>query len=446
MNCKKVDELFDKLWPITRSITGPGITESLTILQDYIPIDIVEVPTNTKVFDWVVPPEWQLNHASLYTEDGEKVISTEDNNLHVLNFSEPFSGTLDFEDLEKHLYTDENSPCAVPYVTSYYVRRWGLCISAEQKATLDRNKKFRVEIDTKIFDGALRYGDFTLKGQSDETVLLSTDLCHPSLANNELSGPLSMVLLYDKLSKLENRYYSYRFIIIPETIGSITFLANSKADELDKICAGLCLTCLGGPFETLSFLHSRRHWIGEATKIDQLAESFSKSDPTAYSERVFTPSDGSDERQYCSPGINLPVLQVARTPPMRYDEYHTSLDTKEFMQISAVANSAERLALFLHVFELNAQRLLPVIEGGEPMLGKRGLYPSVNSPQTRCVSSDSIIDNRDQLNLLLNMISLIDGTRSVTEIVEFLSVSYGAVIPILDELIKKRLIRVLPSS
>lgn len=441
MDYQEIDALFDRLWPITRSITGPGITSSLEILQNHIPIKINEVATGTKVFDWTVPPEWHLNSATLYTEEGEKVLSTDDSNIHVLNFSEPFSGIVDYETLEKHLYVDETLPDAIPYVTSYYVRRWGLCLSKKQKEALDKTKKYKVDIDTKIFDGALRYGDYTLKGKSKETVLLSTDLCHPSLANNELSGPLALVWLYDYLSNLKDRHYTYRFLIIPETIGSITFLANSSSKELERIVAGLCLACLGGHFQTVSFKHSRRHWVGQPTKIDDLVESFCKHDGSGYSERQFTPTDGSDERQYCSPGINLPVVQAARTVPGEYPEYHTSLDNKDYMNIDTVINSSERLALFLRAFELNASTLSSVVEGGEPMLGKRDLYPTVNSSQTRSVSSDAVFDSREQLNLLLNVISLIDGTRSVTDIVEFLGAPYDAVIPTIDALIEKGLIQ-----
>lgn len=436
MNYTEIDHLFDELWPICRSITGPGITESLKIIQRYVPIDIVEVPTGTKVFDWVVPPEWKLNQATLHTEDDELIVSTDESNIHVLNFSQPFNGDVTYDELEQHLYSDEKLPEAIPYVTSYYARRWGFCISEKQKLRLPRDKKYKVNIDTEIYDGALRYGDCTLKGESDQTILISTYLCHPSLANNELSGPLVWTSLYQKLSRQKNRYFTYRFIIIPETIGSITFLSNTPESELQNIYAGIVLTCLGGPAQTISFKHSRRHWVGEDSDIDSFLESLCSRDHQIFSARDFTPTGGSDERQFCSPGVNLPVIQAARTVYGDYDQYHTSLDDKDFMRISSVMGSIEKVYFFLRAFEINRSHLVSEISGGEPMLGKREMYPTVNSSQTRKMS-----DSRERLDLLLNIISLVDGKHTMKEIVEFLHTSYENVVPILEDLIEKRLIK-----
>lgn len=421
MKYKEIDNLFEKLWPICRSITGPGIKESLKIIQDFIPIDILEVPTGTKVFDWVVPPEWKLNKATLHTEDGELILSTEESNLHVLNFSQPFKADVSYEELEQHLYSDKNLPEAIPYVTSYYVRRWGLCISDRQKLSLRRDKKYKVNIDTEIYDGALRYGDCTLKGESDKTILISTYLCHPSLANNELSGPLAFVSLYQKLSKLKRRHFTYRFLIIPETIGSITFLARTPENELQKIYAGIVLTCLGGPSKKISFKHSRRHWLGEESDIDIFLESLCSHDNKAFNNRAFSPHGGSDERQFCSPGINLPVIQAARTVYSDYDQYHSSLDNKEFMDINSVMDSIQKIYFFLRAFEINTSNLIPEISGGEPMLGKRGLKPNINSHQTWDLSSDITEHSREKLNLMLNIISLVDSKHRLQEIVEFLN-------------------------
>ncbi|WP_198674489.1 DUF4910 domain-containing protein [Idiomarina tyrosinivorans] len=442
MDYQELDDLFNELWPIPRSITGPGITQSLKILQRHIPFEIKAVASGTKVFDWVVPPEWQLNSATLYTADGEKILSTEDSNIHILNFSEPYSATISYEELEPHLYTNKTFPETVPYVTSYYQRRWGFCLSEAQKARLDKTKKYRVEIDTKIYPGNLRYGDLTLKGKSEKTVLLTSYLCHPSLANNELSGPLALVALYKELSKQKNRYYTYRFLVVPETIGSITFLANTEKSELDKICAGIVLTCLGGPAKKVTFKHSRRHWVGEPSEIDELVESLCMHDSECFEQRPFEPTSGSDERQFCSPTINLPVIQAARTPYGQYDEYHSSLDNKSFMRISAVLDSISKLCMFIRVFELNRANLLPMLAGGEPMLGKRGLYPTINSAQTKRMSSDKIVDGREQLNILLNVISLIDGKRTVKEIVEFLEISYDDILSTLEPLLEQNLVRV----
>jgi aminopeptidase-like protein len=244
---QQLEDLFDQLWPIARSISGPGIKESLEIIKKVIPLEIKEVKTGEVVFDWTIPPEWKLNSASLYTDDGEKILSTADTNIHVLNFSEPFSGYVDFDELDKHLFSDPSFPEVVPYVTSYYVRRWGLCLSDRKRQALKKNIKYRVEIDTEIYDGYLRYGEAVLKGKSEKTVLLSSYLCHPSLANNELSGPLSLVGLYKKIAAKKERFYTYRFLFIPETIGSITFLAKTPKEELEKIESGIVLTCCLSP-------------------------------------------------------------------------------------------------------------------------------------------------------------------------------------------------------
>jgi len=440
MNYQKLDELFDRLWPICRSITGPGITQSLEIMQDYIPVTIQEVPTGTEVFDWIVPQEWALDRATLKTEDGDVILDTDISNIHLLNFSEPFSGVITYQELEKHLYSDPTFPEAVPYVTSYYVPRWGLCISDKQKRSLRTDINYVVDIKTRKFDGYLRYGEYFLKGETSETILLTTYLCHPSLANNELSGPLALAAIYDKLKNQKNRKFSYRFIIIPETIGSISFLAQSSSKDLSDVVAGIVLTCLGGPSNKVSFKHSRRHWIGQDSLIDAVIEKVCDKDKPLYESRKFSPTGGSDERQFCSPAINLPFVQAARTIYGQYDEYHTSLDNKEFMRISSVLDSVDKIHLFLKIYELESCLLRSSVKGGEPMLGKRGLYPSVNSSLTRKMSEDGKFDGREQLNLMLNVVSLIDGKHRLSNISEKLDVPLSKLVYIIEELIDKGVI------
>jgi len=437
MNYQQIDDLFDRLWPICRSITGPGISQSLEIMQDYIPITIKEVPTGTEVFDWIVPQEWELERATLRTEDGEVILDTDISNIHVLNFSEPFSGVVTYQELEEHLYSDPSFPEAVPYVTSYYVPRWGLCISDKQRKSLRTDINYVVDIKTKKFDGFLRYGEYFLRGETTETILLTTYLCHPSLANNELSGPLALAAIYDKLKNQKNRKFSYRFVIIPETIGSISFLAQSLPKALSDIVAGIVLTCLGGPSDKVSFKHSRKHWIGEDSLIDSVIEKVCDKDGSFYESRKFSPTGGSDERQFCSPAINLPVVQAARTVYGQYDEYHTNLDDKDFMRISSVVDSVEKIYLFLKIFELESSCLRSTVKGGEPMLGKRGLYPTVNSSLTRKMSDDGKFDGRDQLNLMLNVISLIDSKHRLSDIANKLDEPLSRVVHIIEELIEK---------
>ncbi len=440
MNYQQMDSLFDRLWPICRSITGPGISQSLEIMKDYIPITIKEVPTGTKVFDWIVPQEWALERATLKTESGDVILDTHISNIHVLNFSEPFSGVVTYQELEEHLYSDPSFPEAVPYSTSYYVPRWGLCISDKQRRSLRTDINYIVDIKTKKFDGCLRYGEYFLKGDTSETILLTTYLCHPSLANNELSGPLALAAIYNKLKNQKNRKFSYRFVIIPETVGSISFLSQSLPKDLSDIVAGIVLTCLGGPSEKVSFKHSRKHWIGQDSLIDSVIEKICDKDEALYERREFSPTSGSDERQFCSPAINLPVVQAARTVYGQYDEYHTNLDDKEFMKISSVIDSVEKIHIFLKIFELESSHLRSTIKGGEPMLGKRGLYPTVNSSLTRKMSDDGKFDGREQLNLMLNVISLIDGKHRLSDIAIKLDVPLSKVVYIIEELVEKEII------
>lgn len=445
MQYKSISELntiFDELWPICRSITGPGIKKSLDIISKYVPLEIKSVKSGTKVFDWTIPEEWELVNAKLEDEDGNVVINTDENNLHILNFSERHQGEYSFEELEPFLYTDSNMTSAIPYVTSYYKRRWGFCLSEDQKNNLDRTKKYKVNIDTNIYSGQLQYGEAFLAGKSNETVLISSYLCHPSMANNELSGPLALIGLYNKIKQDGDRYYNYKFLLIPETIGSLAFLHNSLPGDLKKITAGIVLTCLGGPTEKLSIKKTRRAWLGENQKIDYIADLLQEFDFERFETREFSPTGGSDERQFCSPGINLPVVQIARTLYGEYPEYHTSLDTKEFMSIEKVAHSIELIGCFLDILEHASGKAISKIEIGEPMLSKYGLYPSINDPTSRERSGDNNYDERNFLNNMLKVLSLIDGERDILEMSEFLRLSPIDICVIIQHLIKNEIVEI----
>lgn len=440
-----IDALFDRLFPICRSITGEGIRQSLQILQQVLPLEIKSVPTGTQVFDWHVPPEWRLHRATLTGPDGTVLLDTSWNNLHVLNFSIPFQGELTLEELQPHLYSIPRLPDAIPYVTSYYQRRWGLCLTERQRQSLMPGK-YQVHIDTEIRDGVLNYATCTLAGDSQETILITSYLCHPSLANNELSGPLALVKLYEKLAALPNRRYSYQFLIIPETIGSITFLATEGRDLAPLIKGGVVLTCLGGPKEEVSFKVSRQDWIGQASPLDRFVRQLARLDPKHFAVREFTPTNGSDERQFCSPQINWPVIQAARTLYGYYDGYHNSLDDKAFMSVASVERSAESLLQMLRLFEICDLHPCGVLAGGEPQLGKRGLYPTTNGPMTNKFSNDDAKDGRFVLNLLLNFLSLADGRSNVSAIADKLAVSLTDLLPVIDQLKHNGLIKMSPGA
>lgn len=429
-----LEELFETLFPICRSIAGPGIRASLECLARHMPLSIEGVSSGSKVLDWTVPDEWELKRARLFAPNGETVLDTNNCNLHVLNFSEKFSGEMPLDALQAHLYSSPIAPDAVPYVTSYYAPRWGMCLSERQRNQLPPGQ-YKVEIDTVVKPGELNYGVCELPGDTDELVLLTSYLCHPSMANNELSGPLALLRLWQILSARPNRRYTYRFLLIPETIGSIVYLSR-HGDELQRrLYAGMVLTCLGGPSPTVSFKLSRRDWTDHPSSIDTLAKHLARREPSRFAVRAFTPTGGSDERQFCSPGFNLPVIQAARTIYGAYDSYHTSADDLEFMTITAVEKSARAIGAMLGALEIANVPLRSTLPYGEPQLGRRGLYPSLNGPMTNQFSNDTSMDARKALNHLLCLLSLADGSRTLMEIAEKLEASVLEIEPIARHLL-----------
>lgn len=435
-----LDILFDELFPICRSITGPGIRSSYDILSRHLPLEITEVPSGTKVFDWSVPPEWSLKRATLTDPEGSVILDTDVSNLHVLNFSIPFEGEVELDALQAHLHSIPEMSDAVPYVTSYYQPRWGLCLSHRQRLSLQPGV-YKVSIDTEIRDGSLAYAQCELPGETDEVVLITSYLCHPSLANNELSGPLGLVRIFELLKAMPARRYTYRFLLIPETIGSIAFLATEGQDLARRIVGGMVLTCLGGPSSTVSFKLSRQDWTGAPSRMDCLAREVAALDGESYDMRPFTPTGGSDERQFCSPGVNWPVLQAARTIYGEYSEYHTSLDNKALMTIEAVERSAMAVFQFLQLHEVCDLFPSSVIEGGEPQLGKRNLYPTMNGPMSNAMSNDSMKDGRYLLDLLLNLLSLADGQQTIVDIARKIDCPLMDLLPILQTLVEEKLVR-----
>jgi len=399
-----LDTLFDELWPITRSITGPGFRESLEILQQDIPLEIESVPSGMEVFDWKVPPEWRIHEAKLTGPDGEVYANLDETNLAVVNYSEPVDQRLTLNELDSHLYTLSDHPEATPYVTSYYERNWGFCLPHNVYESLPEGE-YHAYIDSELDQGGrLNYGHTVLEGESNREVLLSTYLCHPSLANNELSGPLVMASLYNRIAAWDNRKFTYRFVVIPETIGSLTYLSEYGDHLQENLVAGLVLTCLGGPEETLSYKTTRR----EDALIDEVVRHIDKYMDQNLRFRRFDTS-GSDERQYCSPGFNLPVGQFARTPYGEYDGYHNSLDTKEFMGIKSLVKSAEEIEEVLQIIEYS-DYYLNQSPYGEPMMSQRDLYPTINDPNK--------YDGRDLIRTMMRVLNYSDGTHSTIEIAE----------------------------
>jgi len=341
----RLNTRFDELWPILRSITGPGFRKSLDILTKDIPLATESVPSGTNIFDWKVPYEWRIREARLTGPDGEVYADLDETNLAVVNYSEPVDEMKSLEDLKPHLYTNPDVPDATPYVTSYYERNWGFCLPHERYETLP-DGDFHVYIDSNFQPGELTFGHAKLEGSSKREILLSTYLCHPMLANNELSGPLVLTTLYNLLSNWDHRKFTYRFVVVPETIGALAYLSRYGQSLQDNLVGGFVLTCLGGPKSSLSYKQTRR---GD-TLIDEVVQHVSNYPDEEFRLRQYD-QRGSDERQYCAPGFNLPVGQFARTVYGEYPEYHNSNDDKEFMQIDQLIKSAKCIERVLHNIE-----------------------------------------------------------------------------------------------
>jgi aminopeptidase-like protein len=365
---KLLEKYFDLLWPICRSITGDGLRQSFKILQEVIPFELTEVPTGTAVLDWKIPREWNIKAAYIITPEGKKIADFSKNNLHLMNYSMPLNKSMSWEELQPFLHSLPHKPDAIPYLTTYYKETWGFCITHNEYLQLPQKGLYQVVIDSSLEDGALTYGQYLLKGSSKEEILFSSYLCHPSMANNELSGPLGLAILYQELSKIENRYYSYRFVLAPETIGIIAFLAQHGEALKANIKAGYVLTCCGDAGKITYQLSKRNNTIA-----DDMMQHFLKTKYTQSTVRDFRVG-GSDERQYCSPGFNFPVGTIMRTPYKIYPEYHTSMDNKSIMDFSALKEVVNLLVDVCKGIEMN-MTIEPGHLYGEPMLGKRNLYP-----------------------------------------------------------------------
>ena len=357
-------EDISRLYPLCRSITGEGLRESIRFLQKHIPLALHEVSSGTQVFDWTVPKEWNIRDAYIKNAKGERVVDFHKCSLHVLNYSTPIKQKMSIAELRPHLFSLPEMPDWIPYRTSYYKETWGFCLSQNQLNGL-ADEEYEICIDSTLQPGNLTYGEFRIQGATDDEILISTHSCHPSLCNDNLSGMVIAAKLAEYLVQVSLRY-SYRFLWIPGTIGSITWLALNES-LLPRIKHGLVLSCLGdrGGF---TYKRSRR---GNA-EIDRVVEQVLRSSGAAFDIENFIPY-GYDERQYCSPGINLPMGCFMRTPNGKYPQYHTSADDLGFVTAGALAESLRMLIRCIQVLEGN-HRYLNLNPKCEPQLGRRGLY------------------------------------------------------------------------
>lgn len=415
-------DLITAAYPICRSITGDGVRRTLRMIQERIPLEIREVPTGTQVFDWTVPKEWNIRGAWIKDPSGEKIVDFQDCNLHVLNYSVPVHEKLPLAELKKHLFTLPDKPDLIPYRTSYYKEAWGFCLRHRTLESLPEGE-YEVLIDSTLADGSLTYGECLLPGDSEREVLLSTHVCHPSLCNDNLSGIAVMTELARELQARPRRRYSYRFLFIPGTIGSITWLALNEV----KIDHGLVAANLGDPGR----FHYKKSRRGNA-EIDRAVLAVLKASGEPFGVEEFVPF-GYDERQYCSPGFNLAVGSLTRTPYGRYPEYHTSADNLDFVKPEALEGSLRTYLAVMGVLEGN-RRYRNLNPNCEPQLDRRGLYRTLGGDES----------GRARELALLWVLNLSDGEHSLLDVTERSGMSFAVIREAADALLEVGLLEEAP--
>jgi aminopeptidase-like protein len=417
---REMYRLITELYPICRSITGNGVRETLRIIARHIPVEIHNVPSGTQVFDWTVPREWNITDAYVKSSRGERVIDFQVSNLHVVNYSVPIKRRMPLADLRPHLFTLPDHPDWIPYRTSYYNENWGFCLSHNKLMEL-RDEEYEVCIDSSLEPGFLSYAEYFLPGESSDEVLVSCHVCHPSLANDNLSGIALALFLAKHLSGIK-RKYSYRFLFIPGTIGSITWLSLNEP-ETSRIKHGLVLASVGAG-DKFTYKKSRR---GNA-EIDRAVLNVLRHSDRSYDILDFSPY-GYDERQFCSPGFDLPVGCFMRTPNGSFPQYHTSADNLDFVQPSLLAESFELAVAILSLIENNSTYLNQNPKC-EPQLGKRGLYRAMGG-----------VEGGVNELALLWILNLSDGTHSLLDIAERSGCAFETIKRAADTLLDHRLLK-----
>lgn len=414
-------ELAKKLFPICRSITGNGVRETLNILKEECSdLQIYEVPTGTKVFDWSVPKEWNIKDAYIENSDGEKIVDFHKNNLHVMGYSLPIDEKMSLGELKRIVYTQPEQPEVIPYVTSYYKERSGFCMSENQKCSLEEDI-YHCVIDSELKDGNLTYGEIILKGETEKEVLLSTYICHPSMANNEVSGPVVTIQLAKWLASLERRRYTYRIIFVPETIGSITYLSRNLDIMKKNTIAGFVLSCVGDN-RTYSYVESKY----ADTLTDRLIQNVLSFHYPKYKRYSFL-QRGSDERQYNAPGVDLPVCAVCRSKYGEYPEYHTSLDNLKLISEEGLNGMFDFMKKCIKALEYNYYYKVKCL--CEPQLGKRGLYPTISQK-----------GSYNEIMSMTNFIAYADGKNDLIDISNITNCPISVLIQIVDRLLENDLI------
>ncbi len=417
-------KLAERLFPICRSITGNGFRESLNILKEIVPeINTHEVPSGTQVFDWTVPKEWNIKGGGIYRLNGEKVIDFKDTNLHIMGYSLPIDKIVGREELLEHVYTQPDQPDWIPYITSYYKERWGFCMSENQKRTLT-DKEYKVVIDSSLIEGSLTYGELVVPGDTEDEILITTYLCHPSMANNELSGPVVIVELMKYVLQLPSHRYTYRFVINPETIGSITYISRNLEVLQKNVKAGFVLSCVGDD-RSYSYIETKY----ADTLADRVMQNVLSYHYPDYNRSSFL-RRGSDERQYNAAGVGLPVCGFCRSKYHDFPEYHTSADDMNLISPEGLQGAYEVMEKVINALEYN--QIYQMMCRCEPQLGKRGLYPSISQKG----SSNAV-------KTMTDFIAYADGRNDLIGISNIINVPIDQLIPVIDKLKDNNLLAIL---
>lgn len=399
---KELHDFASNIWLFNRSLTGKGVRQTLDAIKSEVPnIIITKFKSGKKVYDWVIPMEWHVNYAYIIDPNGNKICDFEKNNLHLVGYSEPIEVELRLEDLLKNLHSLPEQPNAIPYITSYYEKRWGFCISEIDKKALPKGV-YKIKISTTKIPGTLDIGEIYIKGKTKKEILISTYTCHPSMANNEISGITVSTFLAKQLMSKKDNNFSYRFLFVPETIGSIAYINKNIKKMRKNIIAGFNLSCIGDD-RNFSYLPSRKgNTVSDKAALHVLNLHYPGHKIYSWQDR------GSDERQYCAPGIDLPIASLMRTKYGAYSEYHTSLD--DLYNVVTPTGLEGGFNLVKRVLECIEMNLLPKTQFFcEPMMSKRNLYPTL--------STKNVIFKG---KLMMDIISLSDGTNTLLEIANLL--------------------------
>ncbi|MBU6176792.1 MAG: DUF4910 domain-containing protein [Bacteroidetes bacterium] len=424
---EEIDAYLKRLFPLCRSITGEPNRETLRILQEIIPLTINEVPTGTKVFDWIIPEEWRIDNAWIEDSKGRRIVDFQKNNLHIVNYSAPIEKLMDWEELKPHIHKHPKLPHAIPYRTSYYERDWGFCVTHSQYDELaEAEKQLYVKISSEFKRGSLTYGEILISGRSKREILLTCYICHPSMANDSLSGILLTSFLAQNLLKMKDLHWSYRIIFVPETIGAIAYCSANES-ALKQIDMGLVITTVGGSglFGFKKSWNSNHH-------LNLLIERVFKSLNLDYLTYPFD-IHGSDERQFSSLGFRINMATISRDKYYEYDYYHTSLDDLEYVNSK---NISETLDVYIKLIEYI--EAMVIYENKSPnceiMLSKHNLYPKQGGaliPESKA---------RTELDIILWLLFLCDGKRPIENIAEELNINVYDLNPVIDKLKQKSLI------